>query len=283
MYYLSRPSKIQIYVNSGRKTAAQIKKELEAQHGGEVLLINAGLFDGYFKPCCWLKVDGTVLHTEAWHRFGYGIVGNSLVMDTSANIAKYSDYIQCVELIRDGKKEYPLSYPAEMGGTRGRTAIGVKADGQVLAFCVKDGTGGSLGEFRTDRAYSAGSVVWHDDDTYKFTKYKNAGPWDNSVVVQYDVCMTPEQLRDKLFRMGCVSAIMLDGGGSSQCIMPTGTITSSRIVYTFIAIWISKETQVANPQTPAPSCADGTKNACKYRPPCGYCAKYYKRCPLVEE
>lgn len=289
MHYVCRPARVKIYVNTSKKTMATIHKELEKEYGGKVLLINCGLFDGYFRPCCWLKVDDTVLHTETWHRFGYGIVGNNLVMDTSANISKYHDYFQCVELVRDGKKEDPLSYPAEMGGRRGRTAIGVRADGKVLTFCVKDGIG-NLGEFREDRAYYVGSAVWHDGESYRFTKFKNAGPWDADAVTQFDVSMTPEELLDKMYRMGCVSAVMLDGGGSSQCVMPDGEITSSRIVQTLLAIWPVAEpaTPPQNTQTtaqtpaPTPVCTDGTKAECKYRPPCGYCAKYYKKCPLVE-
>lgn len=237
MHYVCRPAKIQIYVNTGRKTMVQIKKEL-----GCDIIVNGGLFDGAFKPCCWLKVDGKILHTEAWHRPGYGWDNNILVYDRSENIAKYRNYLQCVEL-PSNLNEKP-SYPAEMGGRRGRSAIGVRQDGQVVVWCTSDG------------AYA----------------------------------LTPEQLQAEMQNLGCVSALMLDGGGSSQCFMPNGSIASARIVQNFICIWIAKEntatpqntqTSAAKPQTP--TCADGTKAECKYRPPCGYCAKYYKRCPLVED
>ncbi len=220
MYYVCKPSKIQIYVNIGRKTMAQIK----ALTGCDII-INGGLFDGAFKPCCWLKVDGKILHTEAWHRPGYGWDNNVLVYDRSENITKYRNYIQCVEL-PNNLNEKP-SYPSEIGGRRGRTAIGVRADGQVVVWCTSDG------------AYA----------------------------------LTPEQLQVEMRNLGCASALMLDGGGSCQCVMPTGQITSSRIVQNFICIWIAKE------QTP--TCTYGTKTDCQYRPPCGYCAKQYKMCPLI--
>lgn len=244
MYYVCKPAKIQIYVNTGRKTTAQIKRET-----GCDIIINGGIYDmNKYIPYCWLKVDGKILHAEAWHRPGYGWDNNILVYDRSENIAKYRNYIQCVEL-PSNLNEKP-SYPAEMGGRRGRTAIGVRADGQVVVYCTKDGS-----------SYAA----------------------------------TPEQLQTEMAGLGCVSALMLDGGLSSQCIMPNGTITSTRdggavAIHNYILIWIAKEvtqppqnTQTpAQTPTPAPVCTDGTKAECKYRPPCGYCAKYYKRCPLVE-
>ena len=228
MYYVCRPSKVSIYVNTARKTMAQIKRET-----GCDIIINGGLFDGAFKPCCWLKVDGKILHTEAWHRPGYGWDNNALVYDRSENIAKYRNYIQCVEL-PSNLNEKP-SYPAEIGGKRGRTAIGVRADGQVVVWCTSDG------------AYA----------------------------------LTPEQLQVEMKNLGCVSAIMLDGGGSSQCIMPNGTITSSRIVQNFICIWIAKEQTEQHQNAQTPTCSYGTKTECQYRPPCGYCAKQYKMCPLI--
>ena len=40
--------------------------------------------------------------------------------------------------------------------------------------------------------------------------------------------ITPEALQDVLADMGCVTAMMLDGGGSTQCIFPDGKVTSER-------------------------------------------------------
>lgn len=52
---------------------------------------------------------------------------------------------------------------------------------------------------------------------------------------------TPESLRDELAALGAVSAIMLDGGGSSQCSFPGGEIKSSRRVQNYIAVWLNNE------------------------------------------
>lgn len=223
MYYVCQPSKIQIYVNTGRKTMAQIKKETGAD-----IIINGGIYDmKKYIPYCWLKVNGQLLAHDQYAYFGYGWNDAKLTMDTTANIARYSNFLACVEIVNGSKLTSPIIYDTAMGGRRGRSAIGVRADGQVVVWCTSDG------------AYA----------------------------------LTPENLQTEMQNLGCTSALMLDGGGSCQCVMPTGQITSSRIVQNFICIWIAKE------QTP--TCSYGTKTECQYRPPCGYCAKQYKMCPLI--
>lgn len=240
MNYVCKPAKIQIYVNTARKTMAQIKKEL-----GCDIIINGGIYNmSTFQPCCWLKVNGQLLAHDQYSYWGYGWNDAKLTMDSSVNIAKYQNYIACAAMLRDGHDE-EMYLDAAMGGRRGRTAIGLRGDGSVVTWCTADG------------AYA----------------------------------LTPEQLREEMRKLGCVSAMMLDGGGSCQCVMPTGQITSSRIVQNFLCIWIDKtpEKPVSNPQTPAqtptpaPVCTDGTKAECKYRLPCHYCLKKYQMCPLAED
>ena len=54
---------------------------------------------------------------------------------------------------------------------------------------------------------------------------------------------TPEQLRDELHALGWESAIMLDGGGSSQCDFDGETITASRKVHNWILVYLKKESE----------------------------------------
>ena len=57
-----------------------------------------------------------------------------------------------------------------------------------------------------------------------------------------DEGMTPEQLRQTLYEMGAVTALMLDSGGSSQCDFGTGKkISSSRRVHNYIGVWLKKD------------------------------------------
>lgn len=52
---------------------------------------------------------------------------------------------------------------------------------------------------------------------------------------------TPEALRDELAALGADRAILLDGGGSSQCDFQGKTISSPRRVHNYLAIWLSGE------------------------------------------
>ena len=59
---------------------------------------------------------------------------------------------------------------------------------------------------------------------------------------------SPEELRGELVALGVDSAVMLDGGLSSQCIFPSASVTSSRIVENVILIYLTpKEVQPTMP------------------------------------
>lgn len=203
MYYVCKPTKIRIYVNTAKKTAAQIKNEL-----GCDVIINGGLYDGNWKPCCWLKADGKLLHSENWSDWGYGWEINDIAMDTSSHVSRYRNFISCVALIRDGKLITPLTYPPEIGGKRGRSAIGLRASGEVVTFCTQDGTSFAL---------------------------------------------TPEQLQTEMKSLGCVSALMLDGGQSSHCFFPNGFIpapSSRPFVQNYICMWTKDAQEQPKPECP---------------------------------
>lgn len=52
---------------------------------------------------------------------------------------------------------------------------------------------------------------------------------------------TPEELQAELLEAGWDSAVMLDGGGSSQCYMAGQTITASRKVHNLVCVYLKKE------------------------------------------
>ena len=54
--------------------------------------------------------------------------------------------------------------------------------------------------------------------------------------------MTPEALQKYCLEHGWKEAIMLDGGGSSQCITPSGKITSTRKVQNVLCFWLKEST-----------------------------------------
>lgn len=63
-----------------------------------------------------------------------------------------------------------------------------------------------------------------------------------------DAC-NPKQLQDKMLSYGCVDAIMLDGGGSSQIDCDEGKVTTSRKVANYICIWVEDNGKEKCPYT----------------------------------
>lgn len=127
MIYICKPKKISIYINTQKKSTAQIKAET-----GCTALINGGLFNmSTFEPVCHLKADGKVLAKDPYKYWGLGWNTNELYMVNEYK--DYANYIACVSLIRDWKAE-SLIYSSDLGGYRPRTALGVFEDGRVWLY-----------------------------------------------------------------------------------------------------------------------------------------------------
>lgn len=58
---------------------------------------------------------------------------------------------------------------------------------------------------------------------------------------------TPEALRDTLYKLGAETAILLDGGGSSQCDFKGKKISSSRRVHNYLAVWLKHDQKEDKP------------------------------------
>jgi hypothetical protein len=124
------PTKISIYVNTQKKTMAQVKAETGCTH-----IINGGLFDmTTFLPCCHLKVDGKVYASESDTYWGYGW---NTVNDISivSNYTNYNNYIACICLIRNSVAE---PFYGVQDVARGRTAFGIMPDGRFVLYCTTD-------------------------------------------------------------------------------------------------------------------------------------------------
>lgn len=201
-----KAKRIEIFDNSTTKYSMSKIKKLTGCDD----IINGGIFTfSTLKPLCHLKVEGKVLVKDQYKYWGYAFNSASGNLDMVNDYALYDNYICCVAMIKDGEK-LNMTYNSDMGGKRGRSAIGTKADGSIVLFCSKDGS---------------------------------------------SLAKTPEQLQDYMLSQGCVTAIMLDGGGSSQGDFNGVTITSTRIVSNFILIWEDK--------TFKPSVAEPTVNVKK--------------------
>lgn len=185
---LSNIQKIQIYVNTAKRSLSAIQAETRADY-----IINGTLYNRKtFKPNCHLKVDGKVLCKPNYSVAGYAWNdGPDISIDTLPDPSQ-CNYIACTPLVVAGRALPELTYDSEQGGKRGRTAMGIKGD-RLALYCTRDG-----------------------------------GTMER----------TPETLRDDLAAAGWESAVMLDGGGSSQCWFRGQTIKSTRAVHDLILVYL---------------------------------------------
>ena len=175
--------RIQIYINRSVKTLAEIKAETGADY-----LINGGLYQGP-KAVCHLRADGRTYAKDPYTYWGYAWDTGPDITLRSVPAAERRNYICCVCLLRGGKAE-TLIYNRDVGGSRPRTAIGLK-DGALCLYCTDSGR-------------------------------------------------TPEELQAELLALGWESAVMLDGGGSSQCDLVGKRIVSNRKVHNLILVYKRK-------------------------------------------
>lgn len=134
---LNNIEKIELYVNSNHKTMSAIKKATGADY-----IMNAGFFNGNWTPVPLLKANGKMLSSTPWTDWGFGWNTNDIVM--ASDYKSYQNFITGVCLANpwDGTN-MKLTYRAEVGGIRGRSAVGLTNDSLVM-FCTKDGSSYSM-------------------------------------------------------------------------------------------------------------------------------------------
>lgn len=176
-----RPRRIELYINTAKKTLAQIKAETGASH-----IINGGSFTSFSRPDIQLKADGKVYVNDGYTYWGYAWddasdFGLCVLPCDKAN------YIALICMLRNGQNE-PMNIKPAYGGCRQRTAIGTKSDGSIVLYCTQSG------------------------------RY-------------------PEQVRDEMKAAGCIDAVLLDSGGSSQCDFDGWVLKSDRVVHNLLLFW----------------------------------------------
>ena len=181
---LSKIRKLQVYVNTGRKTLAKVMEETGADY-----VLNGGLFNPDWTACPLLKADGKQVSKTPWRTYGFG-------WNSAGDISLRLDYenvgnfISCVCLLRGGERENLKSLSAALDGARQRSAIGM-AGKKLVLYCSNEGA-------------------------------------------------TPGVLQRELESLGCTDAVMLDGGGSSQCDFAGKKITSTRVVHNLLLVYLNK-------------------------------------------
>ena len=181
-------------VEAGGRSMAQVKAALGCTH-----IINGWFYNmSTGKAVGNLKINGAVKANAGWSSYGVEVdAGPDIRMGLIPSQAK--NYMSGVELLTPYKgPEASLSYNADYGGARGRSAVMLAGDYLVL-YCTGDGT--------------------RDAKTPE-------GVRDELVEIGGQYANTSS-----------LRALGLDSGGSSQCDFDGRAITSTRRVAGYLCVW----------------------------------------------
>lgn len=141
-YTFKNPSEIGVYVQTRNvKTIAQVQKEIDAD-----VICNFQMFTIATREANYvLRVDGKLIGWDGCNYWGIGWNkgDKTFTYDYAQNMEKYDNFAGCVPILRDGKIVQHVpgeTYPTAIGGRRGHTVIGTKADGSIVIHCWKDGS-----------------------------------------------------------------------------------------------------------------------------------------------
>lgn len=129
---LENIERIQLYINSRKKSLATVRAETGADYA-----LNGGLYDTTtYIPCVATKADGIIYGTAPWQEQGYGWKTDDPALMTLP--AGTRNYLAGNLLVEAGKPVAKLHYDSAQGGRRGRSAMGTKGRALCL-YCSKDG------------------------------------------------------------------------------------------------------------------------------------------------
>ena len=121
-------ARAQIYHNTKKRTPAQIKAETGCTH-----IMNGYLFNGKFQPLGWTVIGGKVISKDAYQDWGISIgTEGRPKMGTERTV----NFLSGIPILKDGAK-LMRSLTPDVARKAERTAVGWKADGQVVLWCDK--------------------------------------------------------------------------------------------------------------------------------------------------
>ena len=130
--------KIEIYINSQKLSLSEIVKQT-----GCDFAITGNYYTASWKPTCHLKKDGKVLasSSDVYWGFRWNDAKDFSRSRIPTEAQGFANYYACCSLIVNGSAQPDnlVFYNKDVGGTRGRTGIGIKDDCLVL-YASKDGT-----------------------------------------------------------------------------------------------------------------------------------------------
>lgn len=129
--------RIQLYINRDKKSLPEIIKETGATYA-----INGGLYDmTRFVPNCHLRADGYTYSEDKYNYFGLGWnnADSAFSCVTALNKETVDNYICCVELVHQGKKNAQLIMDSAQNSNRAKTVAGFYENGDTFLFCSDGG------------------------------------------------------------------------------------------------------------------------------------------------
>ena len=124
-----KPRKMTLYLANGKYSASQVKNLTGAD-----IVLNGTLYTfTNMKPCMDFKANGVVYSDEEPLYEGYGWNKDSQYMIRTTDMKKYDNFISSCNIIKNGKA-CSVDGIAWVAGSRPRTAIGWKANGDMVIY-----------------------------------------------------------------------------------------------------------------------------------------------------
>ena len=140
---LSTIRRAAVYVNSGKKALHEIVAEQKPD-----IAMTAAFYDpGAWRPVCPVKANGKVLFADPEYNYW------TIAWDSGADAAESlvppggscarANYVANCLLVREGKPQPKLYYGADVGGRRGRLAVGLTGT-EWVTYGATDGSSGAM-------------------------------------------------------------------------------------------------------------------------------------------
>lgn len=140
---LSAIRRPEVYVNADKKPLSQIVAERQPD-----IALTAVFYDpGDWEPVCPVKVDGKVLYADSQYNY-WAIAWNAgadaaeVLVPPGGACARMNYVANCL-LVREGKPQPKIYYNADVGGRRGRVAVGL-TDTTWITYGATDGSSGAM-------------------------------------------------------------------------------------------------------------------------------------------
>ena len=140
---LSKIRRAEVYVNTEKKPLSQIVEEKKPH-----IALTAAFYDPEdWEPVCPVKAGGRVLFADPEYNY-WSIAWNSgadaaeVLVPPGGNCARANYVANCL-LVREGKPQPKLYYNADVGGRRGRVAVGL-TDTTWITYGATDGSSGAM-------------------------------------------------------------------------------------------------------------------------------------------